>query len=121
MYTPAKVTKKIGKESVTFYFGSGAFNIFCEHRGIELEEIQEEFKKDKLGSLADILTSAANFNLLVADKEAKYKRWHAFEWIDQISEKDLGDIMTTLEKVQMLGQSLSGNGKSPTASRGRSK
>lgn len=121
MYTPAKITKKIGKESITFWFGSGAFNIFCEKRGIELEEIEAEFKKDKFGSLADILASAANFNLLVNNEPEKYNRYTAFNWIDQMNESDLNEIMKTLEKVQMLGHSLSGNAKSPTASRGRNK
>lgn len=121
MYTPAKITKKIGKESITFYFGIGAFHIFCNSRKIQIEEIQDEFQRDQMGSLADVLTASANFNLLVKGEEEKYTRYIAFTWIDQMTEKDLADIMDTLSKVQILGQGVSGNQKSPTAKQGSKK
>ena len=121
MYTPAKITKKIGKERIEFYFGIGAFQMFCDQRKIELEKIQDEFMSDQMGSLADILNAAANFSLLVAGEQEKYNRYIAFTWIDQMTETDLEDIMTTLAKVQILGQGVSGNQISPTASRGRKK
>jgi len=121
MYTPAKLTKKIGKESITFWFGIGAFHIFCEQRKVKLEEIQDEFTKDQMGSLADILSAASNFNLLTNNEPEKYTRYNAFVWIEQMTEQDLNDIMNTLSKVQILGQGVAGNQKSPTASRGRKK
>ena len=74
-----------------------------------------------MGSLADILSASANFNLLVQGEEEKYNRYKAFTWIDQMKDTDLTDIMDTLTKVQILGQGVSGNQKSPTASRGRKK
>lgn len=121
MYTPAKITKKIGKESITFYFGIGAFQMFCDEKHIALEKIQDAFQADQMGSLAGILYAAASFNLLVNDKEVTFNRYKAFTWIDQMSETDLNDIMETLAKVQILGQGVSGNHQSPTASRGRKK
>lgn len=121
MYTPAKITKKIGKDSITFYFGMGAFHMFCEQRKIKLEDIQSEFEKDQMGSLVDILYAAAKFDLLVKGEEPKFNRYTAFTWIDQMTDKDLTDIMDTLGNVQILGQGVSGNQKSPTASRGRKK
>lgn len=121
MYTPAKLTKKIGKESITFWFGIGAFHIFCIQRDVKLEEIQKEFQSDQMGSLADMLSAAANFNLLCSNENEKYNRYTAFNWIEQMTENDLNDIMDTLSKVQVLGQGVSGNHQSPTASRGRKK
>lgn len=121
MYTPAKITKKIGKESITFYFGMGSFHEFTQARNIQLEEIQDEFQRDQMGALADILSTSANFNLMVLGEEAKYNRAIAFTWIDQMTEKDLTDIMNTLSKVQILGQGASGNQKSTTAKQGSKK
>ena len=127
MYTPAKITKKIGKESITFYFGIGAFHIFCEKRGVELADIQNEFgtekkpAKDQMGALADILCAGANYNLLAKNEDEQHTRYNAFAWIDQMSETDLTDIMGTLSKVQILGKGVVGNHQSPTASRGRKK
>lgn len=121
MYTPAKITKKIGKESITFYFGIGAFHMFCELRDIGLEKIQDEFQHDQMGALADILSTSANFNLLVKGEQEKYNRAIAFTWIDQMLENDLNDIMETLSKVQILGKGVSGNQKSTTAKQGSRK
>lgn len=121
MYTPAKITKKIGKESITFYFGIGAFHIFCKHRKIPLDKIQDEFKGDQMGFLAEILTAAANFNLLVKGQEEKYTHYKAFEWIDQMAEQDLTDIMETLSKVQILGKGVVGNQKRTAVKQGSRK
>ena len=123
MYTPAKITKKIGKESITFYFGIGAFHIFCEKRGITLSELQNEFngKKDSMGALADILCSAANFNLLAKNEDSKYNEYNAFVWIEQISENDLEDIMGVIGKVQVLGKGVVEKKVSPRVRRGSKK
>jgi len=112
MYTPAQITKKIGKESLTFHFGMGAFHLFCELRNILLTDIQQEFEKDQMGSLADLLYSTAKFNLLLKDIEPDFNRYTAFTWIDQMDEKTLNEIMETFSKAQILGKSLGGNGKS---------
>ena len=122
MYTPARITKKIGKESITFHFGIGAFHMFCEKRGAKLEEIQAEFTKDQMGALADILSAGANFHKALNDEQEIYTRAQAFLWIEMMSEQTLEDIMSTLQKVQVLGKSALGEEKkkNPTAaSRGK--
>jgi len=96
--------------------------MFCEKRGVQLEDIESEFKKDNMGALADILSAGANFNLLVNDEAEKYSRAKAFLWIEMMTEKDLEDIMATLEKVQVLGKkTMNEKKKNPTASRGLKK
>jgi hypothetical protein len=127
MYTPAKITKKIGKESITFYFGIGAFHIFCENRGIELSDIAKEFgneknpAKDQMGALADILCAAANFNLLARNEESKYNKYNAFVWIEQMISNDLDDIMNVVGKVQILGKRVTENKRRPKAKQGEVK
>ena len=127
MYTPAKITKKFGTESITFYFGIGAFHLFCEKRGIELTEIQKEFgnektpAKDPMGALADILCAAANFNLLSNNEEEKYTKYNAFVWIEMMSEKDLEQIMNVVGKVQVLGKGVDEKKGSPGVQRGLKK
>jgi len=121
MYTPAQITKKIGKDTLTFHFGMGAFHIFCEERKIDLQDIQKEFERDQMGALADILHATAKFSLLLKGEEPTFNRYTAFTWIDQMGEKDLNDIMDTFSKAQLLGQGVSGNQKRPRASRGQKK
>ena len=127
MYTPAKITKKIGKESITFYFGIGAFHIFCENRGIELSDIAKEFgdeknpAKDQLGALADLLCASANFNLLAKNEESIYNKYNAFVWIEQMHENDLSDIMDVVGNVQILGKGATENKKRPKAKQGEVK
>lgn len=121
MYTPAKITKKIGKESITFYFGLGAFHLFCEKRGIELEEIESQLgkdSKDPTGALADLFCSAANFNLLALGEEEKYNRYMAFVWIEQMTDEDLKNITNVMSKSQQLNTVKK---KSPRARQGSKK
>jgi len=116
-YTPAYVEKKIGKEKVGFYFGMGTFYLFSKTRGCDFKDMQDEFKKDELGAMADMLYAAAQFNNLEKGLNLDINRYTAFVWMDQMTEEELNDIMDTMAEVQLLGQKLStdeeGNDPSP--------
>ena len=112
MYTPAFIEKKIGSEKIGFHFGMGSFNLFCEIRGIELNDLEKEFAKNQMSGIADMLFCAYKFNLLRRDLEVKHNRFNAYDWLDQMSEKDLNDIMKVFSKAQVLGKKLNGEDES---------
>lgn len=106
MYTPAYIEKKINSEMIGFHFGMGAFHIFCETRKINLDKIQDEFEKDNMGAMSDLLYSAAKFNLLLKGKDVPFNKYTAMTWLDVLTEKDINEIMEVFSKSQIMGKKL---------------
>lgn len=101
------IEKVIGDRSIGFKFGTGLYKRITRDQGIELYEIDKYLKKlDEYDRMVELFYFAAMFAADINEEIADFNRANVEEWLDELSIKDIEDIMKVFNESKIRGKKI---------------
>lgn len=98
------VSKKINGKDVGFKFGTNAFALVSEMRGVELDELDKVL--GSVSGIRDLIYCAAKAHLLAKGEDVYFNEFTVGDWLDDMAQKDYEDIIGALDHTKVLGNKL---------------
>lgn len=94
----AKVT--IGGKSRPIKFGTNATHLFCNKRGIKLNEFNDLFSPQRLqameidgSEIRDLIWAGLAAACYSLGEEVDFNEWTVGDWIDEMTEEDMATVL----------------------------
>ena len=95
------IEKKLNGKTIGIKFGTNAFALLCEKHGIELTEV-DTVLNDVVG-VRDLIFCAAKAASLSKGDEVWFNEYMIGDWLDDMTQKDYDDIISTIDNAKVLG------------------
>lgn len=102
------IEKQIGDQSRGFKFGTGLYKRISRDHEIELFEIDKHLQQlDGYDRMVELFYYAAAFAADINEQIIDFNRANVEEWLDELSAKDIDDIMNVFNDSKIRGKKIS--------------
>lgn len=105
---------KIGRKKYLLKFGTNSTAIFCEEKEIGFQDFQDRMSNMSIMDLRDFIWAAAVAGCHTKQKEVDFDRMDVGDWIDDMADDELEQILNVIEISQDPGETKNSNGPEGT-------